>query len=177
MRHDADGAVLDVRRKTRTIPPSIRRALAVRDTSCRFPGCTSRRCDAHHVEHWSDGGATSLDNLVLLCRRHHRAVHEGGFGVMRRRDGVLTFLRPDGASLQAAPAAPPCLPALDDVTAHVIGKPPTWDGTRFDLPWTIDVLYRGPVVSNNQDRDEEEGCGSCGNRSVVSKELVGAWPV
>ena len=51
MRHDADGAVLDVSRKTRTIPPSIRRALAARDTGCRFPGCTSRRCDAHHVDH------------------------------------------------------------------------------------------------------------------------------
>ena len=49
------------------------------DRSCRFPGCTARRCDAHHVEHWVDGGATSLDNLMLLCRRHHRAVHEGGF--------------------------------------------------------------------------------------------------
>ena len=72
MRHGADGAVLDVGRKTRTIPPSIRRALQARDRSCRFPGCTARRCDAHHVEHWIDGGATSLDNLVLLCRRHHR---------------------------------------------------------------------------------------------------------
>jgi Domain of unknown function (DUF222) len=51
MRHDADGVILDVSRKTRTIPPLIRRALAARDTSCRFPGCTSRRCDAHHVEH------------------------------------------------------------------------------------------------------------------------------
>jgi hypothetical protein len=79
MRHDADGALLDAGRKTRTIPPSIRRALAARDTSCRFPGCTSRRCDAHHLHHWSDGGATRLDNLVRLCRRHHRAVHEGGF--------------------------------------------------------------------------------------------------
>jgi 5-methylcytosine-specific restriction endonuclease McrA len=77
MRHDADG-VLDVGRKTRTIPLSIRRALTARDAGCRFPGCTSRRCDAHHLTHWADGGATSVDNLVLLCRRHHRAVHEGG---------------------------------------------------------------------------------------------------
>ena len=176
MRHDADGAVIDVGRKTRTIPPSIRRALAARDTGCRFPGCSSRRCDAHHLTHWADGGATRLDNLVLLCRRHHRAVHEGGFGVMRRLDGVLTFLRPDGAPLQAVPAAPPCLPALHDVTAHVIGTPPTWDGTRFDLAWAIDVLYRGPVVPKNLARKEEGGCGSCGNRSVVSKELVGALP-
>jgi HNH endonuclease len=124
MRHDADCAVLAVSRKTRTIPPSIRRALAARDTSCRFPGCTSRRCDAHHVEHWANGGATCLDNLVLLCRRHHRAVHEGGFCVIRGRDGAVTFLRPDGAPLD------------------VSGTPPTWDGAPFDLPWAIDVLYR-----------------------------------
>ena len=97
MRHDAEGDVLDVGRKTRTIPPSIRRALAARDTSCRFPGCTARRCDAHHVVHWADGGATSLDNLVLLCRRHHRAVHEGGFEAVIRVDGGIEFHRPDGA--------------------------------------------------------------------------------
>ena len=142
MRHDADGAVLAVGRKTRTIPPSIRRALAARDTGCRFPGCTSRRCDAHHVEHWANGGATRLDNLVLLCRRHHRAVHEGGVGVMRGRDGVLTFLRPDGAPLHAAPAAPLEPPGLEDMTPLVNGGLPTWDGTRFELPWAIDVLYR-----------------------------------
>ncbi len=175
MRHDADGAVIDVGRKTRTIPPSIRRALAARDTGCRFPGCTSRRCDAHHVDHWADGGATSLDNLVLLCRRHHRAVHEGGFAVIRGVDGVLTFLRPDGAPLQVAPAAPFDQPERHDAAPCVTGTLPTWDGTRFDLPWAIDVLYRSPIVSNNSDRDDE-GYGRCGNRSVVSKELVGALP-
>ena len=146
MHHDADGAVLDVGRKARTIPPSIRRALAARDTGCRFPGCTSRRCDAHHVHHWSDGGATSLDNLVLLCRRHHRAVHEGGFAVIRGLDGALTFLRPEGAPLPLAPPAPPDLPVLLELlelhhaTPLVTGKLPTWDGTRFDLPWAIDVI-------------------------------------
>jgi hypothetical protein len=80
MRHDGVGRALDVGRRRRTIPSHIRRALAARDVTCRFPGCTSRRCDAHHVEHWAHGGATRLDNLLLLCRRHHRAVHEGGFG-------------------------------------------------------------------------------------------------
>ncbi len=74
MRHSDDGAVLDVGRRTRTVPPSIRRALLARDGTCRFPGCISRRCDAHHIEHWLDGGETSLGNLVLLCRRHHRSV-------------------------------------------------------------------------------------------------------
>jgi 5-methylcytosine-specific restriction endonuclease McrA len=77
MRHDAAGDVLEVGRKTRTILPLIRRALAARDTSCRCPGCTARRCDAHHVRHWADGGETRLDNLMLLCRlcRHrHKAL-------------------------------------------------------------------------------------------------------
>ena len=78
MPHGNDGRTLDVGRKSRTIPPSIRRALAARDATCQFPGCPARQCDAHHVDHWADGGATSLDNLLRLCRRHHRAVHEGG---------------------------------------------------------------------------------------------------
>ena len=90
MTHGTGGQVLDVGRKTRTIPPALRRALAARDRRCRFPGCTARRCDAHHVRHWAHGGATRLDNLVQLCRRHHRAVHEGGLGdVRRRRRGPL----------------------------------------------------------------------------------------
>jgi hypothetical protein len=72
MGHDADGDVLDVGRMTRTIPTAIRRALSARDTRCQFPACSARRCDAHHIEHWVDGGPTSLDNLVLLCRRHQR---------------------------------------------------------------------------------------------------------
>ena len=85
MQHDADGHVLDVGRKTRTIPSAIRRALSARDTRCQFPACSARRCDAHHIEHWMDGGPTSLDNLVLLCRRHHRLVHEGGFMLSAQR--------------------------------------------------------------------------------------------
>ena len=68
MRHGPDGQVLDVGRKTRTISPALRRALAARDNQCRFPGCQARRCDAHHIRHWAHGGTTALDNLVLLCR-------------------------------------------------------------------------------------------------------------
>ena len=68
MRHAGDGAVLDVGRRTRTVPPALRRALEARDRRCRFPGCQARRCDSHHVEHWADGGATKLSNLVRLCR-------------------------------------------------------------------------------------------------------------
>ena len=70
MRHGPAGEVLDVGR--RTISPALRRALAARDRHCRFPGCAATRCDAHHVEHWAQGGATALDNLVLLCRPPER---------------------------------------------------------------------------------------------------------
>ena len=70
---------LDVGRTTRVIPPGIRLALMVRDGGCDVTGCRAPRrwSDAHHVVHWADGGATALDNLVLLCRRHHRMAHEG----------------------------------------------------------------------------------------------------
>ncbi len=166
MRHDADGAVLDVGRKTRTIPPSIRRALAARDTGCRFPGCTSHRCDAHHVDHWADGGVTSLDNLVLLCRRHHRAVHEGGFGVVRGLGGALTFLRPDGAALPVAPPAPRDLPGGNHAVPSVAGKLPTWDGTRFDLSWAIDVIRFNTAVLAHGTQDGRAAEGVAGGTSL-----------
>ena len=79
MKHDADGRIFEVGAKTRTIPPALRRALLHRDRSCRFPGCHGRFCQAHHIRHWAQGGPTTLSNLVLLCRRHHRAVHEEGY--------------------------------------------------------------------------------------------------
>src|SRR5690606_15921228 len=76
-----NGSVLDVGRRTRTIPPALRRALDVRDRGCRFPGCGRRFTDAHHVKHWADGGPTSLANCLLLCAWHHRLVHEGGWRI------------------------------------------------------------------------------------------------
>ena len=91
------GEPLNIGRKTRSIPPAIRRALKRRDGGCRFPGCTcSRFVDAHHIKHWADGGETSMNNLVLLCRTHHRLVHEGGFGVHTAPSGVINFTLPDG---------------------------------------------------------------------------------
>jgi Domain of unknown function (DUF222)/HNH endonuclease len=71
---------LEVGRATRVVSPAQRTALAVRDGGCRYPGCDRPPawCDAHHLRHWLHGGPTDLGNLVLLCRAHHRAVHEGG---------------------------------------------------------------------------------------------------
>jgi hypothetical protein len=80
---------LDVGRRTRTIPPAIRTALVVRDGGCAFPGCDRPPgwTDAHHLRHWIDGGSTSIENLVLLCRSHHRTVHEAGWQLARTVDG------------------------------------------------------------------------------------------
>jgi hypothetical protein len=98
------GGLLQVGRKTRSIPPAIRRVLKRRDGGCKFPGCTATRfVDAHHVRHWADGGETKMDNLVLLCRRHHRLVHEGGFGLEARPDRSFRFSLPDGTHLPDAP--------------------------------------------------------------------------
>jgi hypothetical protein len=91
---------LDVGRRTPVVPAAIRRAVTVRDATCRFPGCDRPPlwCDAHHVVHWADGGRTALDNLVLVCRRHHRMVHEGGFR-LEMTDGRPSFRTPDGLRL------------------------------------------------------------------------------
>ena len=87
MRHDQDGQLVEIGARTRIIPPDLRRALHYRDRPCRFPGCGARIGQGHHVQHWSNGGPTRLTNLVLLCRRHHRAVHEEGYQVAREPDG------------------------------------------------------------------------------------------
>ncbi len=100
---DAQGEPLNVGRRTRSIPPALRRALNARDRGCRFPGCSNTRyVDAHHVQHWSRGGETKLSNLVQLCRFHHRQVHEGRVAVRVLDDGALRFVRPDGASFESA---------------------------------------------------------------------------
>jgi Domain of unknown function (DUF222)/HNH endonuclease len=81
MRHDADGRITEVGARTRTIPPALRRALHHRDRGCRFPGCGLPFGQGHHIKHWAHGGPTTLSNLAMLCRRHHRAVHEEGYQV------------------------------------------------------------------------------------------------
>ncbi|MCW8926375.1 MAG: HNH endonuclease, partial [Xanthomonadales bacterium] len=94
---DGKGGPLDIGRKTRSIPPAIRRALKRRDRGCRFPGCTCTRfVDAHHIQHWADGGETSMDNLVLLCRTHHRLVHEAGYGIENVAGKGVVFTMPGG---------------------------------------------------------------------------------
>jgi Domain of unknown function (DUF222)/HNH endonuclease len=101
---ERDGRPLSVGRRTRTIPPALRRALRSRDDGCRFPGCTHQNfLHAHHIQHWARGGSTALENLVQLCSYHHRLVHEGGFRVERSGGGAVRFRRPDGRAIAPAP--------------------------------------------------------------------------
>ena len=153
MRHGPGGEILDVGRRTRTISPALRRALAARDGQCRFPGCQNRRTDAHHVRHWADGGETALDNLVLLCRRHHRAVHEEGFRITLNAAGDAQFMRPDGRPFPAAPPPPPPWTgaALAPVTERLDQEgveidaqtaAPGWKGERVDIGWAVGLLWK-----------------------------------
>ncbi len=142
------GTPLDVGRKTRTIPPAIRRALRSRDGGCRFPGCSNRRfVDGHHIIHWEHGGRTELANLVQMCRRHHRLVHEFGYGLTISKPGVFVFTRPDGQVILDVPSADGATgPSLQDRN-HDQGltiDPGTCrsiaEGERFDLSMTIDAV-------------------------------------
>jgi hypothetical protein len=151
MRHDEDGRVVEIGARTRTIPPALRRALHHRDRGCRFPGCGLPLGEGHHVRHWADGGPTTLSNLALLCRRHHRAVHEEGFQVERDSGGALQFRRPDGRLLPDVP--PPSSVPADPAHAlkmqhdaqglhlHARTTCPGWLGEQLDVGWAIDVLH------------------------------------
>jgi hypothetical protein len=102
---ERDGRPLSVGRRTRSVPPALRRALRSRDATCRFPGCGQGRfLHAHHVDHWARGGPTDLANLIHLCAFHHRLVHEGGYTIDRDSRGGVRFSRPDGQAVSVVPA-------------------------------------------------------------------------
>ena len=147
---DEDGEPLSIGRKSRVIPPAMRRALQARDRQCRFPGCTHRHfIDGHHIDHWSEGGETSLDNLVLLCRHHHRLVHEGGFGCGKDDDGKVEFRTPAGALIPEAgtPTSrfrgnviPDLQQQLEDRYIHAQSIVPDWHGEAMDLGLAVALL-------------------------------------
>jgi 5-methylcytosine-specific restriction endonuclease McrA len=151
MRHDPDGRITEVGARTRTIPPAIRRALHHRDRGCRFPGCDLPFGQGHHIRHWANGGPTTLSNLAMLCRRHHRAVHEEGYRVERQPDGTLRFSRPDGRPLLDVPRPPAVHPdaaqalrAANEALGlrpHARTACPGWQGERLDVGYAISVLH------------------------------------
>ncbi|MCX7231003.1 MAG: DUF222 domain-containing protein [Burkholderiales bacterium] len=184
---DGQGRVLDVGRRTRSIPAAIGRALRARDRGCRYPGCTQQRfVEGHHIEHWAHGGGTRLSNLVLLCRRHHRKVHEGGVRVQRLDDGALRFVDGLGRRIDAAP---PQSGAPDWIAAqHRQSGPPIdagtatghWRGERLDLGLAVaglcvaqaaDTARRG--AARDGSRDSARDFAQRGSRHPPSAQGVG----
>ncbi|MDE0258716.1 MAG: DUF222 domain-containing protein [Gammaproteobacteria bacterium] len=156
MVHAKDGSMLSVGRRTRTIPPHIRRALDERDRGCRFPGCACQFTEAHHVKHWADGGETSLRNTLLLCRRHHRAVHEGRVKVSVNGDGTVLFFTPKGRMLVDAPSRPKAArdgerPGLPPVPAVHPGAPAETSLASVPVPTAhpqAPAKGKDPILSN-----------------------------
>jgi hypothetical protein len=137
----ADGDVLDTSKPTRRISHALRRALTARDHGCAFPSCTETRptrLQAHHVQHWADGGETRISNLVLLCRYHHRTIHLDGYRITITRDARrFDFVSPHGTRLDPLPAQPLTRTDLPIADPALI---PTWRGEPFQLAYVISVL-------------------------------------
>jgi 5-methylcytosine-specific restriction protein A len=95
---------LDVGREKRCVTPAQRKAIAARDRGCAHPGCDRNPvwCQVHHIIHWLDGGRTDIDNLVMLCREHHRVIHDSGWKV-RIRDVHPEFIPPKWIDLNQTP--------------------------------------------------------------------------
>jgi hypothetical protein len=144
---ESEGEALTVGRKTRAVPPAVRRAVEARDGGCRFPGCERRRfLDAHHIHHWAHGGETSKENLVMLCRHHHRLVHEGGVRLKGDAKEQVRFRLRDGTVLTSAPPSPPgsasALRRLNAGSKISIDADTCLSGSgeRMDLGYTVSVV-------------------------------------
>jgi hypothetical protein len=138
---DEHGTPLSVGRRRRTISGALKRALRKRDGMCGYPGCTNRLfLEGHHIQHWADGGETSLRNTALLCSSHHRYVHEYGYSIELGPDQRPRFRDPHGRWVAAVPELPrvaelgwPQIRAVNaalQIDANTIAGP--WDGTPVD---------------------------------------------
>ncbi|MDH3440282.1 MAG: HNH endonuclease [Gammaproteobacteria bacterium] len=144
------GETLSIGRKSRVIPPAMRRALKARDKNCRFPGCTHRHfIDGHHIKHWTDGGETSIDNLVQLCRHHHRLVHEGGFACEKNEAGEIAFRDRDGLPIPVSGQVPGFRGnviadfenLLEDRHIDSQSCVPDWHGETMDRDLAVGMLW------------------------------------
>ena len=105
---DAEGNAFKLGRMTREPSSAMIRQLRHRDRGCRFPGCGFKAfTQAHHIVHWKDGGPTDLENLIIICRFHHKAVHELGWKVSRKRDGTLLWRAPQEPTFRVRVLPPP----------------------------------------------------------------------
>jgi HNH endonuclease len=158
MIHDAAGAILDVGRRTRKPPPALRRAIRERDGyRCQFPGCHSRRTDAHHIVHWANGGETKLGNLISLCKRHHTLVHDKGY-LIASTPGGFTFYSPQGTPMPACPklrAGPGDITTTHDAVITPATIIPPNSGGRLDLNLAIWITFANARVKTER-REREQ---------------------
>ncbi len=148
---DGDGNQMRLGRRSRVVRRRLRRAVRLRDGGCRFPGCTRRGwLDAHHIIHWLDGGLTDLENLLSLCRFHHRRVHEGGWTIHGDTTGTLTFLDPTGRTIIGTPPV-----ARGDATAVAAHHRSAtdgrcqWGGEHLDMNLAIGGLQHAETIAAN----------------------------
>jgi hypothetical protein len=164
---ERNGEPLGVGRKTRRIPTSLRRALRARDGCCRFPGCTNRHADAHHIRHWADNGKTELANLVLLCRRHHRLVHEGGWTVDHRHRFVNQYGIPVP---DAAPHPPGSVDGLREANEHLEIDASTLEGgygNRMEMACAVSGLL-GVIGRPDRHADAADDEAKLLSRAIAS---------
>ena len=133
---EREGETIDVGRKTRTIPSALRRALEARDQICRFPGCSNRRwLDAHHVVHWIEGGETNLENTLLVCRFHHRFLHEHHYSIQGGH-----FLDPQGSPVPPQGLRPRRAFDLGWPGVSAATNRPGWDGLPIHYQLCVDAI-------------------------------------
>ncbi len=160
MRHDRDGTLLDLGRRRRRPSAALRRAARDRDhCRCRFPGCESRRVDLHHIQHWINGGRTSLKNLISLCKYHHMLAHKRGYLIASKPGGAFTFARADGTVIPASPASPDLAGTTGDchdadITPGTIV--PGWYGERLDLDYAIHACFANAAYHARQREDKDQ---------------------
>jgi 5-methylcytosine-specific restriction endonuclease McrA len=159
MIHNADGDVLNVGRRSRKPPAALRRAIRERDHSrCQYPGCESRRTDAHHIQYWSNGGETSYRNLCSLCHRHHTLVHDKNI-LIAAATGGFAFYTPQGTLI---PASPPLPEPRGDITRchHAAITPstivPPHSGERLDLHLAIWICFNNARIKANRRQDQAQ---------------------
>jgi hypothetical protein len=136
---ERNGLPIDVGRRQRMVPDRLRVALHVRDRFCRFPGCgvPAHRAEAHHHQHWAQGGGTNLDNLMLLCGFHHRRHHDGAYRI-RRTECDFSFETNEGRAIGSPARDPVTLernPSIDSRTPIAL-----WGGERMEFGYAVSVI-------------------------------------
>ena len=188
MLHDRDGTVLDLGRRRRRPSAALRRAARERDhCRCRFPGCESRRVDLHHIQYWSHGGRTSLENLISLCKYHHMMVHDRGYLIAAGQGGAFAFYRPDGTGIPPSPTChPPTAPSPTATTPRSprtrSSRPGTANGSTWTTPSPPASPTPGPHKNDKSSGTRPTTSNGFGPPNGSSNPLTGsgasrsAWP-